>query len=69
MTVQFDRQNNKLLVKSYSNFGLTNFGPTEAHAANTIFMIKVVSSGIQGFALYPSPSRADSFVVLNQLSS
>jgi len=37
--------------------------------ANTIFMIKGVSSVIQGFALYPAPSRADSWVVLNPLSS
>jgi len=27
-------------------------------------MIKGVSCGIQGFALYPAPSRADSWVVL-----
>jgi len=38
-------------------------------AGNTIFMIKGVSSGIHGFALYPAPSRADSWVVLNPLSS
>jgi len=37
--------------------------------ANIIFMIKGVSSGIQVFALYPAPSRADSWEVLNPLSS
>jgi len=37
--------------------------------ANTIFMLKGVSSGIHSCALYPAPSRADNWEVLNPLSS